>query len=465
MLKRLTAIGLAAIMAMGLAGCGGQSSSSSTATTTAAATAASESQAAGDSSQTAAAAEEETIHLTFWMEMTTPELDEVYQAATDKYMEAHPNVEIEYLGIPGNAADAKNKLEMAFSANAAPDVFHCFMPEFITRGNIIPLTSYYENSRLYNKIAHGSLEANLEYDPKKTDLYAIPSYMNVRNFWIRTDWYNEKGIEIPTTWDDFIESVKLIADKGNNRYGTTIRGGSGGAQNLEYMMYSYSGITEAFDENGNSTINDPLHVEFAEKYLSLYKEYTAEDDLNKGWAEVAASFQSETTASIFHNLGSAELIDSTFDGDYSKFQIYLMPASVKGYNCHPVVDAQGYSISASCEHPDAAWDFIEYMVSDAAPEVVFLRGGIPVEETASQAEWVTEKPYYVTAAEYMADPELRFFKEPLYLTEYRNILANTAEPKMQEAMTGLCSMQEFLDEWAEAMTEEKANYDATFGTN
>ena len=223
-------------------------------------------------------------------------------------------------------------------------------------------------------------------------------------------------------------------------------------------------ITEAFDEEGKSTINDPLHAEFCEKYLSLYNKYTAEDDLNKGWTEVAASFQSETTASIFHNLGSAELIDNTFGGDYSKFQIFLMPPSVKGYNCHPVVDAQGYSISKNCQNPDAAWDFIQYMVSDAAPDVVKLRGGIPVEEEASKADWVTEKPYYVAAAEYMADPELKFFKEPLYLTEYRNILANTAEPKMQEAMTGLCSVQEFLDEWAQAMTEEKANYDATFGT-
>ncbi len=51
------------------------------------------------------------------------------------------------------------------------------------------------------------------------------------------------------------------------------------------------------------------------------------------------------------------------------------------------------------------------MVSDAAPDVVKLRGGIPVEEEASKADWVTEKPfYYVTAAEYMADPELKFFK-------------------------------------------------------
>ena len=44
------------------------------------------------------------------MEMTTPELDQVYQTAVDNYMSEHPDVEIEYLGIPGNAADAKNKL-------------------------------------------------------------------------------------------------------------------------------------------------------------------------------------------------------------------------------------------------------------------------------------------------------------------------------------------------------------------
>ncbi len=467
MFKRFLAIGLVTAMTISLAGCGG--SSQSTETTAAQQTEAAQETEAVQETENAAedvSSDGEKVKLTFWMEMTTPDLDQVYQAAVDQYMAEHPNVEIEYLGIPGNAVDAKNKLEMAFSANAAPDIFHCFMPEFITRGNIIPLTEYYENSDLYGKINQGALDANIEYDPEKKDLYAIPYYTNVRNFWIRPDWYKEAGIAIPQTWDEFFESVKEIADIPNNRYGTTIRGGSGGAQNVEYMMYSYSGITEAFDENGNSTINDPLHVEFCEKYLSLYKDYTAEDDLNKGWTEVAASFQSETTASIFHNLGSAELIDNTFNGDYSKFQIFFMPPSVKGYNCHPMVDASGYSISKSCANPDVAWDFLEYMVS-AEPilDVVKLRGGIPTEEKMSQAEWITNKPYYAAATEYMADPELRFFKEPLYLLEYRNILANIAEPKMQEAMTGLCTVQEFLDEWAEAMTEEKANYDASYGSN
>jgi len=405
----------------------------------------------------------EEVTLTFWMEMTTPELDEAYQEAVDGYMELHPNVKIEYLGIPGNAIDAKNKLEMAFSANAAPDVFHNFMPEFIARGNIISLTDYYENSSLKGNIAQASIDANITYDPNREDIYAIPSYMNMRNFWIRSDWYKEAGIDIPTTWDEFFDSINKVTDLDNNRYGTAIRGGAGGAQNLEYMMYSYSGITEAFDENGKSTINDPLHIEFAEKYLSLYNEYTAEDDLSKGWTELAAAFQSETAASIFHNLGSAKMIEDTFAGDYSKFEIFPMPVSVKGYNTHPVVDAQGYSISSSCENPDVAWDFITYMVSgEAAANYVEVRGGIPVETEAAKADWVTSKPYYVKAVEYMNDPELKLFEEPLYLTQYRNILANVAEPKMQEAMVGLCSVEEFLNEWADAMTEEKAAYDETY---
>ena len=239
MIKKFAATGLALMMAASLAGCGSGNQNTAPAGSTAA-----ESKAETEAQKTESG---EKVKLTFWMEMTTPELDQVYQTAVDNYMSEHPDVEIEYLGIPGNAADAKNKLEMAFSANAAPDVFHCFMPEFITRGNIIPLTDYYENSKLNGKIAHGSLDANLEYDPQKKDLYAIPSYMNVRNFWIRSDWYAEKGIEIPKTWDEFFDSIKEVADPENNRYGTTIRGGSGGAQNLEYMMYAYSGITEAFD--------------------------------------------------------------------------------------------------------------------------------------------------------------------------------------------------------------------------
>ena len=453
MLKRFTAMFLVTVMLLCLTACSSTPKESTQAGGT----------KQGTEMESVDGQQEEEITLTFWMEMTTPELDEIYQAAVDRYMQSNPNIKIEYLGIPGNAADAKSKLEMAFSANAAPDVFQCFMPEFITRGNIIPLTDYFEASDLNGKISKGSIEANIEYDPNKKDLYAIPSSINVRNFWIRTDWYKENSIEIPETWDEFFDSVKKLADPANNRYGTTIRGGAGGAQNLEYMMYAYSGITEAFDENGKSTINDPLNVEFCEKYLSLYKEYTAEDDLNKGWTEIAASFTSGSTASIFHNLGSAHMISETFGGDETKFQMMPFLKSVNGEQCHPEVGVMGFGISASTEHPDEAWDFIQFLSSEGTEYWVESRGGIPTEQSAQKADWVMEKDYYQKAISIMNDENTVFFEVPTYLTNYVNIENNIAQPKLQECMAGICTAQEFLDAWADAMTEEKARYDAENG--
>ena len=88
--------------------------------------------------------------------------------------------------------------------------------------------------------------------------------MDFRNFWIRPDIYAEKGVEIPETWDEFFESVKKVADPDNNLYGTTIRGGSGGAFNV-IVWRTPTRDSHAFDENGKSTMNDPLHVEFVEK--------------------------------------------------------------------------------------------------------------------------------------------------------------------------------------------------------
>ena len=80
--------------------------------------------------------------------------------------------------------------------------------------------------------------------------------------------FEAKGLETPTTWDEVFDDVEKLTDKSNGVYGFSIRGGAGSSQQLEQMLYQYSGITEMFDKDGNSTINDPKHVEFLEKFAS-----------------------------------------------------------------------------------------------------------------------------------------------------------------------------------------------------
>ena len=405
-MRRKLALVLTVIAGLSLAGCSAKPGNETTAEvkTQGETTVGESAEKAQESSEKSGETKGETVKLTWWMEMSTPELNEAYEAAAAAYMEKNPNIEIEFLGIPGNSADAKAKLDMAFATDSAPDIFECAMPEFIARGNVIP-----------------------------------------------------------ETWDEFFESVKKVADPDNNLYGTTIRGGSGGAFNVMCMAYAYSGIPHAFDENGKSTMNDPLHVEFVEKYFDLYKKYTSEDDLNKGWTEIAASFTSGSTASIFHNLGSAHMISETFGGDETKFQMMPFLKSVNGEQCHPEVGVMGFGISASTEHPDEAWDFIQFLSSEGTEYWVESRGGIPTEQSAQKADWVMEKDYYQKAISIMNDENTVFFEVPTYLTNYVNIENNIAQPKLQECMAGICTAQEFLDAWADAMTEEKARYDAENG--
>ena len=464
-MRRKLALVLTVIAGLSLAGCSAKPGNETTAgvKTQGETTVGESAEKAQESSEKSGETKGETVKLTWWMEMSTPELNEAYEAAAAAYMEKNPNIEIEFLGIPGNSADAKAKLDMAFATDSAPDIFECAMPEFIARGNVLPLDGYYEKSELYGKVNEEAIRADANLDPKKEHLYYFPAFMDFRNFWIRPDIYAEKGVEIPETWDEFFESVKKVADPDNNLYGTTIRGGSGGAFNVMCMAYAYSGIPHAFDENGKSTMNDPLHVEFVEKYFDLYKKYTSEDDLNKGWTEIAASFTSGSTASIFHNLGSAHMISETFGGDETKFQMMPFLKSVNGEQCHPEVGVMGFGISASTEHPDEAWDFIQFLSSEGTEYWVESRGGIPTEQSAQKADWVMEKDYYQKAISIMNDENTVFFEVPTYLTNYVNIENNIAQPKLQECMAGICTAQEFLDAWADAMTEEKARYDAENG--
>lgn len=395
----------------------------------------------------------------FWMSMQTPDRDAFMQNILDEFRTQNPDIDLEFLGVPGNIVDFKTKLDMAYSTGTAPDVHDVFISELISRKNIQPLDSYFASWADKDNFSPSVIEELRNRDVKDHHLYAIPATTVTRNFWIRSDWLAEKNLKAPETWNDFFTVAQKLTDKKNGRYGHSIRGGAGGAQNLEYMMYSYSGITDSFTADGKSTINDPLHVEFVQKYLSLYHTVTPDDDLTKGWTELAATFASGTAASVFHNTGSAPTLEKTFNGDYSKFELLTFPKSVKGYYVHPVLDPRSYVMSTGCKNPDAAWRLIAFLASkDITSQFGQFYGEIPLNKAASNADWIQTKPYMVKSVAFINRPDVKFFKEPTFLPSYRSILSETAEPGMQSAMLKKTTVKQFLDSWADAMTKAYAEY-------
>jgi len=406
-----------------------------------------------------AAGGKETV--TFWAAAVTPERDGFFKQIVQDFEKQNPNITVNYLGVPGDLSAYEQKVNVAMSAGQAPDITNDFNSDLIARGVLEPIDDYFNKWSEKDKINPVTVQSVKSLDPKGGKMYALPYSEQAWNVWIRPDWFKQDNIEIPQKWNQFFTATQKLTNKSKGQFGLSIRGGAGSANTLEMLMYSYSGITNYFTKDGKSTINNPKNVEFVEKYLGQYNVTTPEDDINKGWTELAATFQSGKAAMVVHNLGSASSHDKAFGGDQSKYMAIPFPKSVKGTEVHPQPGPLGLTMSKSAKYKDAVWKFMTYYLSkDVNSAYGKLYGEIPANLDAASDTWVQDLPYMKMGAQLFNSKETKFTDNPYYLPGY-TVVQKKVEPMIQEVMAKKMTAKELLDQWADLLTQEKANYDAS----
>lgn len=403
---------------------------------------------------------QETV--SFWMGALTPERTAVWQEIVRSFEKKNPGIKVEFLGVPGDFAAYKQKLDVAVAANMEPDVSANIYTDYVTRGVYLPLDSYvqkWNDKKYFSESAFDTIRA---VDAKGHKLYAIMPSTNVRLLWIRPDWFKEAHLKVFKTWDELLVDITKLTNKSKGRFGWSIRGGAASGETLEQLMYSYSGITDYFTADGKCTVNDPVHVKFVEKYLGLYNVSTPEDDLTKGWTQLAATFQSGKCAMVYHNLGSASAHAQAFNNDYSKFMAVNLPMSIKGYRVHAAITPFGYSIHKASKNKEAAWKFIAYITTkEAASKYSQVIGEIPLDTRAAKAAWLKTLPWTKTASQMITSPVsvTQYYKTPYYLPTWKTILAKEVDPMVQQVMMKQMTPKEMLDKWAKLMEKAKEDFD------
>lgn len=399
------------------------------------------------------------VTVTFWAASVTQERQEFFDWFADYVHETYPNITLDMLGVPGNLSDYRQKLDVAIQAGTAPDITNDFRPELVTSGYYQNLNEYFDSWEDKGLINEELIKSNKTYDPNGTGLYALPYSSQTWNMWVRTDWLKDINMGVPTNWNDFFTSVQKMTDKSSDKYGLAIRGGSGSANTLEMLMYAYSGITNYFDANGKCTINDPKNVEFVQKYLvDTYNNYTSQDDLTKGWSELANAFQSGKAGIVVHNLGSAKSMETAFEGDYSKFQAAVFPASENGSVVHAGLMPLGLSMNSQSKNKDAVWKVMQlYLSKEVNTKYCELYGEIPANTEAAKDPFFTESPYMSVGVKIETDNNIKFNDTPYYLPTYSNIQTDM-ETNIQAVMSGKMTPQEMLDKWAAALEEAYKDY-------
>ncbi|MEE1250612.1 MAG: ABC transporter substrate-binding protein [Lachnospiraceae bacterium] len=384
--KRMAAMVLAASMALtAFAGCG--STQETKQADTASDTASGETAEKSENTE-ASATKEAKESITLTIAARGGSHVDVIEAVKEKYEEEH-NVKIEVLGL--EADDLKQKVSLdASNPEGAYDLVMVddpVMPEFADAGVLLDLTENgYEDDSDF-------VEASLAVgkNPYGTgDTYALPFAGNVQLFFYNEEVLKELGAEVPTSWEEVLETATKAKEAGKNGY--VIRGQQGNPIVSDYLpiLWAYGG--DVFDDDWNVTIDS----EEAKEALEMYCDLLAQG-VNYEKNDIVSSVADGSSAMA---LGWPSWFISGEDAQAAYAEV---PAKVSSSaeECQTgMIGNWMMGVAANSTHKEEAIELLKYLTSEEVQKEAVDKGGVPTRTSVFTDTAIIEKyPYFATIYE------------------------------------------------------------------
>ncbi|GGV16890.1 ABC transporter substrate-binding protein [Streptomyces griseoflavus] len=389
---------------------------------------------------------------------------DIWKQIIADFEKANPDIDVQYVGIA--STEYQSKVDTAIQADGLPDVggiSASMLAGFAAQGALDPLDDRLEGSSLNGKLNKDLVESLRAAGGGDDKLYSVPTSANNGVLYYRTDLFEKAGLEEPTTWERFFEAAEKLTDKGGNKFGYTIRGGSGSIAQALDAMYGQSGITSFWDATGKkTTVNDPKNVEALEKYAALFKKVTPAADLNNDFTKMVAQWDSGEIGMLNHNLGSYQDHVKALGAD--KFRGIPQPVGPDGKRVQVSNPVDGVGLFKSSKNKEAAWKFIEFATSaESSSKFNESAGQVPAHLDAAKADWIAKAEPTKLAADALTDGSTTIVQLPYYLPDWNTLSKAESEPNFQKVLLGDMSAKDFLDGLAEKLNEAQAEWDEQMG--
>lgn len=307
------------------------------------------------------------ITITDW---NTGAASELQKEACQKYMEEHPNIEIDHQTIAYD--DYHTKLNTLIAAGETPDIFYIsdgLAINYGEQGTSADLAAMYEQDGIDMK--EKFLDAAL-YGSADGKVYGLAYGIVGEVMYYDKEVFDAAGVEYPSTdpanpdtWDEWVEKLKLITvdqngkhpgEDGFNALGTKVYGTLAPSWNYTLSALLTSNGASFFDENGFALGNEKgLEVitavnDLAAKY-QVAPTPIAEDALP---SEASMFKENQLGCCIGGSFDYIDIAAENPDIGIAPLPMFEKPATIGWAAC--------CAISSTTKHPDEVFDFFRWYV-------------------------------------------------------------------------------------------------------
>lgn len=275
------------------------------------------------------------------------------------------------------------KFFAAHAANNAPDIIWIIMDEMgaaLDLGALEPLENLFLKDWTPEMIADID-DAFFNFGVRDGKHYQISHSRNYMAMYYRADLFEEKGLEVPTTWDEFIEVCQALTEV-DPKTGV-MRYGFGQAFNVDKVdpQIMTSIILEKqgnlFTDDGKANWANEIGVEALQFQLDCIDKYkiTPESALTTTGEDLWVDFAAGKYAIITGGAVRLPTVRSDVPFDPNAVQLMLYPGSKEGSHSPATINGWCVGVWSGSKVKEAAGKFVEAMMSPDADKLWVTLGG------------------------------------------------------------------------------------------
>lgn len=282
---------------------------------------------------------------------------EILQTLVDKFNATQENVKI----VINAPADAGTVLKTRLAKNDLPDIIAMGGNMEFTEIQSTGVLEDLGNEEYMSNIQEAYLQMVFDVNKDKEEIVnGVPYATNASGVLYNVDKFEELGLEIPTTWDEFIAVIEKIEAAGETPFLFTYKDAWTSMCAWNSMAPDLQPDNFTDDRKASTTTFVGTHEEIAEKYLTLL-DYAQEDFMGTSYDDGNKAFANgEAVMMINGNWAINQFKAANPDFNVNMFALPASNDSSKNYVTSGVDVLLG--VCSDSENVEVAKEFVAFMM-------------------------------------------------------------------------------------------------------